>query len=180
MREVKDAHIDTDGSRTALHHTLGAGHNQAAPGDHMHDGGSSQTLTTLLEGITLTGTRPYNSSAVESVVSALVAYGATDNTTKEVAPTAPKRIWAGVTSASTTDALGNITFTINQGWIPAVVIATFRAGATGTMYLVNVVNGSTNNTTNFQARVLTLVAGAAPAVPAQGVLVGIYVYMVEA
>lgn len=30
--------VDTDGSHTAIHHTLGAGTNQAAPGDHTHDG----------------------------------------------------------------------------------------------------------------------------------------------
>ena len=33
---------DKDLSQLALHHTLGTGHNQASPGDHIHDGGTSK------------------------------------------------------------------------------------------------------------------------------------------
>lgn len=33
--------LDTDGSHYATHHTLGSGANQAAPGNHSHDGGNS-------------------------------------------------------------------------------------------------------------------------------------------
>lgn len=38
-REINEAHnqSDADSSPFALHHTLGKGHNQAAPGDHNHD-----------------------------------------------------------------------------------------------------------------------------------------------
>lgn len=36
---------DTDSSHNALHHTLGRGSNQAAPGDHTHDGVDSLQLT---------------------------------------------------------------------------------------------------------------------------------------
>lgn len=35
---------DTDSARNALHHTLGSGWNQAAPGDHVHDGRMSSKL----------------------------------------------------------------------------------------------------------------------------------------
>lgn len=35
---------DTDSSKQALHHTLGSGRNQAAPGDHNHDGTTSGKL----------------------------------------------------------------------------------------------------------------------------------------
>lgn len=35
---------DTDGSPKSVHHTLGPGPNQAAPGNHTHDGGQSATL----------------------------------------------------------------------------------------------------------------------------------------
>lgn len=47
---------DRDGSSHALHHTLGPGANQAAPGNHSHDGGASTTLdiiqSTPLDSIT--------------------------------------------------------------------------------------------------------------------------------
>jgi hypothetical protein len=39
------ARTDTDASPLSLHHTLGVKHNQAAPGDHNHDGlGSSRKI----------------------------------------------------------------------------------------------------------------------------------------
>lgn len=45
-REVTKAHTnaDTDGSAKAIHHTLGPGPNQAAAGNHTHDGGGTTTL----------------------------------------------------------------------------------------------------------------------------------------
>ena len=39
--------VDTDGGPYALHHTLGSNANQAAPGNHTHDGGDSDTLAAL-------------------------------------------------------------------------------------------------------------------------------------
>jgi hypothetical protein len=52
-KEVEKAHTnaDTDGKPTAIHHTLGAGPNQASPGNHTHEGGSS---ISLLEGFVVT------------------------------------------------------------------------------------------------------------------------------
>lgn len=35
---------DTDASQGALHHTLGPGRNQSAPGNHQHDGMTSQKI----------------------------------------------------------------------------------------------------------------------------------------
>jgi hypothetical protein len=45
-REVSKFHTnaDTDGSTKAIHHTLGPGPNQAAAGNHTHDGGGTTTL----------------------------------------------------------------------------------------------------------------------------------------
>lgn len=78
-REVEKFHenSDVDGSPKAIHHTLGPGINQAAPGPHNHRGGDSALL---LEGVTLSGSRGDN-AALASVIAALVELGATDVTT---------------------------------------------------------------------------------------------------
>lgn len=68
---------DTDARRESIHHTLGAGDNQAAPGSHNHRGGDS---IQILGGITITGSRGGN-IALLSVIQALVALGATDSST---------------------------------------------------------------------------------------------------
>lgn len=49
-REVNLFHnrSDVDSSTTAQHHTLGIKHDQAAPGDHVHDGRGSRLLGTGL------------------------------------------------------------------------------------------------------------------------------------
>jgi hypothetical protein len=46
-KEVREFHsnADTDGSAKALHHTLGPGPSQAAPGNHTHDAGASSGLS---------------------------------------------------------------------------------------------------------------------------------------
>ena len=67
---------DVDSSSQAHHHTLGIKHDQASPGDHMHDGTVSKKILT---GTTLTGSRGGNVALV-SVIAALVKLGATDNT----------------------------------------------------------------------------------------------------
>ena len=76
--EVEQLHTnaDTDIRRESIHHTLGAGASQAAPGDHRHDGGDSALL---LEGVTLSGSRGGNVALV-SIIQALVKLGATDST----------------------------------------------------------------------------------------------------
>jgi hypothetical protein len=68
---------DTDTRLESIHHTVGPNSTQASPGDHRHRGGDSQLL---LGDITLTGSRAGN-IALLSVIQALVALGATDNTT---------------------------------------------------------------------------------------------------
>lgn len=74
---VFHTNADTDGSDKAVHHTLGPGRNQASPGGHTHDGGSSKAL---LDGVTLTGAKAGN-AALTSVIAALVQLGALDATT---------------------------------------------------------------------------------------------------
>ena len=77
--DVKKFHTnaDTDGSREAIHHTLGPAAGQAAPGDHDHRGGSS---VAILQGETITGSRG-DGTALQSVIRILVDLGATDSTT---------------------------------------------------------------------------------------------------
>jgi hypothetical protein len=79
-KEVLDfhTHSDRDGSPKAEHHTLGSGPNQAAPGNHTHDGGTSAVLFPL-DTIVITGSRGGN-AALASVIAALVSLGATDST----------------------------------------------------------------------------------------------------
>jgi len=76
---VDDFHTnsDLDARAESQHHTLGPGPNQAAPGNHRHDGGDSALL---LENETISGSR--NSDAWRLSVNAiLVRLGATDNST---------------------------------------------------------------------------------------------------
>lgn len=76
---VRDFHTyaDTDSDSNAIHHTLGPGNHQAAPGSHSHRGSDSALL---FEGITITGSRGGN-TAISSIIAALVEFGATDSTT---------------------------------------------------------------------------------------------------
>lgn len=77
--EVDDFHTnaDVDTRIESIHHTLGPGATQAAPGNHLHDGGTSPLL---LSGFTLTGSRGGNTALV-SIIACLVRLGATDSTT---------------------------------------------------------------------------------------------------
>lgn len=68
---------DTDNDKTSIHHSIGPGPNQVASGAHTHDGTETRQL---LAGISLTGSKAGN-AALASVVAALVALGAADNTT---------------------------------------------------------------------------------------------------
>ena len=64
---------DTDSSRTALHHTLGPGANQAAKGNHTHDGNDSPQL---LSGTSISGAS--TEVVLDNVVKALIKLGAQD------------------------------------------------------------------------------------------------------
>lgn len=68
---------DVDTGSDAQHHTLGIKKDQASPGDHKHDGTTSNRL---LAGVTITGAKGGN-IALASVIAALVKLGATDSTT---------------------------------------------------------------------------------------------------
>lgn len=76
---VREFHInaDTDVDPNSLHHTIGPGYNQAASGQHNHDGNNSPLL---LDGVTISGAKGGN-TALASVISALVKLGAADATT---------------------------------------------------------------------------------------------------
>lgn len=78
-RIVQQIHknADTDSGKTAVHHTIGPAPDQVASGAHVHDGNESRQL---LSGVTITGARGGN-VALASVIDALEALGATDNTT---------------------------------------------------------------------------------------------------
>lgn len=81
--QVKNFHekADKDGGPKALHHTLGPSANQAAAGDHSHDGGNSAKLDQLLSDITVSGSRGGN-AALASLLSQLASkYGLIDNST---------------------------------------------------------------------------------------------------
>lgn len=86
-KQVTDFHRNSDADRTleAIHHSIGRGRTQASPGDHVHDGGTSQPLWT--------GTAIDNSQfsqnlatesglrgAVKGLIQALSGKGAVDNT----------------------------------------------------------------------------------------------------
>ena len=77
-QEVDKIHdqSDLDSRSEAQHHSLGPGHEQAAPGNHSHDGGTSPYLWT---GATITGSRGGN-MALASVIAALVSKGIVDST----------------------------------------------------------------------------------------------------
>ena len=69
---------DTDVRRESIHHTLGPGPVQAAPGNHRHDGSDSSLL---LEGVTISGSRSSSTSILPSIIAALVKLGAIDQST---------------------------------------------------------------------------------------------------
>ncbi len=72
------ANADRDGSQVALHHTLGIQHNQASPGDHLHDGKSSKKIG---KGFNLsfptTANASYSQAQMQAVIDALrdLGYG---------------------------------------------------------------------------------------------------------
>lgn len=77
--EVDEFHrnSDVDLRPEAQHHTLGPLPNQAASGNHKHDGGDSELL---LVGTTISGSRASDAWRL-SVNAILVRLGATDSTT---------------------------------------------------------------------------------------------------
>ena len=68
---------DVDSGQEAQHHSLGTKHDQAASGDHTHNGSNSRKI---LKGTSITGSRS-TTAALISVIDALEKLGATDATT---------------------------------------------------------------------------------------------------
>lgn len=69
---------DVDSGWQAQHHTLGIKHDQAAAGDHKHDGNNSKKL---MEGITVTGSKGGNAALADLITKLAAALGFTDGTT---------------------------------------------------------------------------------------------------
>ena len=82
-KDVADFHTnsDKDGGPKALHHTLGPNNNQAAAGNHTHDGGNSAKLDNLMEGITITGSRGGNAALTDLLNKLAANFGLTNSTT---------------------------------------------------------------------------------------------------
>lgn len=79
-QEVNRFHTnaDTDSHAGAVHHTLGVKHDQAAPGDHKHDGKNSKQL---LEDKVLTGAKGGNAALANLITMLSEALGFQDSTT---------------------------------------------------------------------------------------------------
>src|SRR5690349_3160152 len=69
---------DKDGGPKSQHHTLGPGPNQAAPGNHTHDGGNSAFL---LDDYTLIGSRADTATMVLKFIEIFKKLGMNDATT---------------------------------------------------------------------------------------------------
>jgi len=81
-RQVGEFHTkaDTDGSTSAMHHTLGISHNQASPGDHSHDGQTSRLIGSGRK-ITITGAKGGNAALASLIAALKQVMDLTDNTT---------------------------------------------------------------------------------------------------
>jgi len=81
-REVTSFHTkaDTDGSPTSAHHTLGINRNQAAPGNHVHDGKASPKIGRGLN-LTLTGSKGGNAALGNLITMLKQVIEFTDSTT---------------------------------------------------------------------------------------------------
>lgn len=81
-REVNQFHnnCDADTSQIAQHHTLGVKHDQASPGDHSHDGGSSRKAGANL-GLVLTGAKGGNVALTNLITMLKTVIEFTDSTT---------------------------------------------------------------------------------------------------
>lgn len=79
-RESNDFHArdDVDTSTLAHHHTLGTKHDQAAPGDHRHQGENSLQL---MEGIIVSGSKGGNAALTDLITKLAEVLGFTDATT---------------------------------------------------------------------------------------------------
>lgn len=81
-KEVNFFHTraDTDTGAGAIHHTLGIGHNQGSPGDHVHDGKSSRKVGVGLS-LTATGSKGGNAALASLLTMLKNVIEFTDSTT---------------------------------------------------------------------------------------------------
>lgn len=87
---IQHANSDVDSSPQSQHHTLGPRRNQAAPGDHIHDGITSPKIGALAIGtsgnnpvpaFTLTGSKGGNVALTNLITFLKLHFNFTDNTT---------------------------------------------------------------------------------------------------
>lgn len=70
------ANSDSDTQTNAQHHTLGIGHDQASPGDHLHNGKSSKRIGVHINPtFPTTAAAAYNQAQIQSIIDALRALG---------------------------------------------------------------------------------------------------------
>lgn len=70
------ANSDVDSAITAQHHTLGIQHNQSAPGDHKHDGGTSKRIGKGINpAFPITAGAAYTQAQMQAVIDALRKLG---------------------------------------------------------------------------------------------------------
>lgn len=74
------ARSDVDSSQFAQHHTIGVKHNQAAAGDHVHDGKSSRKVGLGL-GLSISGSKGGNAALASLIAMLQQVIDFVDNTT---------------------------------------------------------------------------------------------------
>lgn len=81
-RDVNLAHVrsDVDSSQIAQHHSLGIQHNQAAAGDHSHNGSGSRKVGTGL-GLDVTGAKAGNTALASLIAQLQKVIDMTDHST---------------------------------------------------------------------------------------------------
>lgn len=131
-KEVTDIHrnSDVDHRAESQHHTLGKSRTQASPGDHTHDGGTSQPLLTdFITGNI--GTLQGHKDAIKQIMAALADIGLGDSTSNsgnwnDARIGSTNATW---TSAGTTSDTIVVTFSPAMGAAPRISL-TPRTSAT--------------------------------------------------
>jgi hypothetical protein len=135
-KEVTDFHrnADTNKQPESIHHTLGNSRNNASPGDHTHDGGSSAALWSQAGGDTVSGNLGVYKSlaiAVKSILNMLSKKGIADSTTMTgyYYETAVGGVTVNWSVAGTLSDITSTTYPVGRFSASPTVILTRVAGA---------------------------------------------------
>lgn len=133
-KEVDQFHrnADTDKRAESIHHTLGRGKDQGSPGDHVHDGGTSQALVSGVifdENVADPGGK---TSILKKVITALTKLGAIDNTS-EVTPVQNEKTLSGSVAIEWTTA-GRASALVTVNFPPGFFTTTPTVVGTGAYY----------------------------------------------